>query len=911
MQTLYKLNERLKKIFSYFSIFTIVFGTTFGTINSANAADFDVAAGIIVTKADNNGTGGGTTAVAATDDATATGATAIFDTTDNAFEITILTGDNSEAHTITIQDDAGAAGNTFTITTLTNTANGITVNINSNMDSKGATGGTLLVADGVLLDLLTNADLDVAATIDGASAGVGLLTITGDTHDMNGDIGQTNSLALITVAGDTTEFAEEVNTTTLTITGATTSFAKAVGADTINLNAGTTAIDAAITDDAGTGSAAVVLDDGAGANVLDLGGAVTYKMNTTVQADSEGEINTTIDAVVIDGTIGTSTALIADIDLDGNTTINGNFFADLTHVAAGKTLTAKANNGSTLIELDDATAGVTFSGTSAQTSKIIDGDGAFLGVITASNAAGVTFTTEIGKTNGVDKLIIDGVASPEVIVSLDGNKIGEIDMDTDATLRLAKTITNGQTVFTTTTDMEDTDVATGSKIYMPVNLSNGQTLKLLETVSQDAALTTALNLAIQDTALIDYSAAITDTDDYTVTATNKTDEATASALEVTANDAKGIKQAYTAAINDTVADDAAEEAFKNALNQDGGFSATEDTALAKQVAPQTDTISGSTFGTKAMTGSLQGIMSNRMASLRSGDAFVTGMSAGNGMSVNSGFIQAFGTEAEQKNTTVGSGTQFGYDASSSGIALGFDGITDNGSVVGLSLSMSNTDVDGKGTGKSKNDIDSYTVSVYADKTTDAGYIEGSLTLGLNENNSSRIVNTAGLDRTYKGDYDSEQVSLKIGGGMPNAVGTGFVTPFGSVTATKISTDAYTETSTTANDSLRLRVAQDDVDSVVGTVGLKYHTILDNGGSPMISLAVNNEFGDTTINSSNTYQGGGTAFNTSTDVEELSATLGLGYSFRSDNTTLELAYEADANDDDYLGHYGSIKIVSKF
>ena len=66
-----------------------------------------------------------------------------------------------------------------------------------------------------------------------------------------------------------------------------------------------------------------------------------------------------------------------------------------------------------------------------------------------------------------------------------------------------------------------------------------------------------------------------------------------------------------------------------------------------------------------------------------------------------------------------------------------------------------------------------------------------------------------------------------------------------------------------------------------------------------------------LTATNTYQGGGTAFTTSTDVEELSATLGLGYSFRSDNTTLELAYEADANDDDYLGHYGSIKIVSKF
>ena len=80
---------------------------------------------------------------------------------------------------------------------------------------------------------------------------------------------------------------------------------------------------------------------------------------------------------------------------------------------------------------------------------------------------------------------------------------------------------------------------------------------------------------------------------------------------------------------------------------------------------------------------------------------------------------------------------------------------------------------------------------------------------------------------------------------------------------------------------------------------------------MISLAVNNEFGDNTIESTNTFQGGGTSFKTSTDVEELSATLALGYAFSSDNTTLELSYEADANDDDYLSHYGSIKIVGKF
>ena len=128
-----------------------------------------------------------------------------------------------------------------------------------------------------------------------------------------------------------------------------------------------------------------------------------------------------------------------------------------------------------------------------------------------------------------------------------------------------------------------------------------------------------------------------------------------------------------------------------------------------------------------------------------------------------------------------------------------------GETIGLSASFSTTDVDGKGTGKSKNAIDSYTVSVYADKATDNGYIEGSLTYGINDNTSSRIVNTAGLSRTYTGNYDSQQISLKVGGGAPNEVIDGtFVTPFVSATGTLITTDAYTETSTTASDALRLK-----------------------------------------------------------------------------------------------------------
>ena len=238
-------------------------------------------------------------------------------------------------------------------------------------------------------------------------------------------------------------------------------------------------------------------------------------------------------------------------------------------------------------------------------------------------------------------------------------------------------------------------------------------------------------------------------------------------------------------------------------------------------------------------------------------------------------------------------------------------MTETGATIGLSASFSTTDVSGKGTGKAINAIDSYTVSVYADKATDNGYIEGSLTYGINDNTTSRIVNTAGLNRAYTAAYDSSQLSLKISAGSPTEVSADtYITPFGSFTSSSITTDSYTEKSVTASDNLRLKVDQDDVSSMIGTIGIKAHKVTDQG-TPMISLAINNEFGDTTINSTNTYQGGGTAFKTSTDVEELSATLGLGYSFGNDMTSLNINYEANANEDDYLSHYGTVKIVSKF
>jgi uncharacterized protein with beta-barrel porin domain len=289
------------------------------------------------------------------------------------------------------------------------------------------------------------------------------------------------------------------------------------------------------------------------------------------------------------------------------------------------------------------------------------------------------------------------------------------------------------------------------------------------------------------------------------------------------------------------------------------------------------------------------------------------MSAGAGpLSTNSMFLQAYGSIVAQDDKIVGSGHQAGYDADTAGFAIGVDGISEGGLVLGLSLAIGQTDLNGKGTGKAKNDIDNYSASFYMDKATENGYLEGSVTYGLNNNSASRIINTAGLDRTLKADYDTQQLSVKVGGGVPYEANNGtLVTPFASVTGTIIENDAYTETSDTANDNLRLRVSQDPVNSILGTIGIKASYESANGGVPMASIAFNNEFGDNQIVSSNKYQGGGTKFKTHTAVEEVSATLGLGYTFTNGNTDMNVGYEATANDDDYFGHYGTVKFTTKF
>ena len=887
------------------------------SINAANAHTLSATTdGLTV---DLDGTVGNVNAGLEADQATdlitfTSAATALFMSLDDAeFTIASLTADTANDATITISDD----GNTGRITIVGNVsqadgAGDLIIKGSddaSTLDLEGNVANATGVGAGVIKFQLDNTDtLEMAgatktnaASIDGVAAGEGILKIVGDTNTFSGLIGAVKRIKLINV-DDKAVFSAAVVTATID------SDEIAIFNGTLNAS-GVTNFDGAASEINGDATLTGVM------TVEDI----TLKIGADLTLGATAVLGHANAILAVQNGSATSTITGA---IDGGNAAGGEGKIDITNTATATFASALGGTDAAaqLKQIDvNNNALAVFDGTTDAATLTIEGTATFNAAATGTTIdlnGGIATFNDVMKETASTATTLNADANSSLTfnkahaTASSSNSIDTLTLAAGTEVRFGKAITNGMTVFTTTN--QDATIELTTLMYVPVNLSNGQSVILFTDTDGGGDVDTKVNGALQDNALSDYVADET-SQVVTITSSDKGDAVVGAALGVNTDVARAIKQARNAAISDTNVDGTLEDNFYNALNGENSIAKTVVTTMAEQMAPQNDTIGGSTVAAQAMTGTVQGIISNRMASLRSGDAFVSGVSAGNGMSASSAFIQAFGSEAEQKNIQRKGSTVYGFDSDTSGLAIGFDGITEDGSTVGISASYSTSDVDGKGKGKSQNSIDSYTVSLYADKATEIGYIEGSLTYGLSDNNISRKIDISelSLNRKYKANYDSEQISLKVGGGMPQEVMDGtFVTPFASATITNIATDSYTESSDTANDNLRLTVDQGDVESMVGTIGVKAHMVTD-AGTPMISLAINNEFGDTQISTTNTYKGGGTNFINTTDVEELSATLGLGYSFGNDITSLNLNYEATQNDDEFASHYGSVKIVAKF
>jgi hypothetical protein len=679
------LTGLLKKLFNYFSIFTIVIGSVFGTLNSAYAADGDDGTGEVVNGA----------SISATDangivlDADGNGAIAVSIDPDGS----ITLGKTNDDDAIT-SDSSGALATTITVTD--SDTGGDTLTIAGDIEIGDSDNDDTLVINSTNANILIQNDVVVGAATNTIAFGLGSggnVTMTVD-NDVNEEQG-----IAATINGNAT------NTVTLNITDTVASaelqiFSKAIG--------GTTALDAININPTDDETAEVKFQAGVAATTITLGDAtdaaddtttVTFEAQTAdltiagtidnaVAADetaihvTDATASVAADTITFSGNVGSTIAVdaitVGAATLGGDAIFSGNVSATAFNVLGGNHANEanKADMDGDLtaaVTLNKATADatLTFTGASDQTmTGAIVAAADAEGILSTANTGGtVTFNGAIGTdaakltsatiaasntavfkaATAANTLTINGTAT----IQENDNESEIFAMGAASILYVDKTVTNGEILINEVVNTRPT-IAAGAKIYMPENLSDGQTIKMFEDEDNDglsdhATTLSEMNAALQDNALLDYVSTVDATGNgfNIVTATAKTEVTTATELSVTNNQARALKQALASAISDDTVDGTAEDAMNNALNG-LGYSAIEDSNLAKQVSPQTDLISGSTIAAQAVTGSVQGIMSSRMASLRSGDAyFGSGVAAG-GMSAQSGFIQVFGSIAEQK-----------------------------------------------------------------------------------------------------------------------------------------------------------------------------------------------------------------------------------------------------------------------
>jgi outer membrane autotransporter protein len=279
-------------------------------------------------------------------------------------------------------------------------------------------------------------------------------------------------------------------------------------------------------------------------------------------------------------------------------------------------------------------------------------------------------------------------------------------------------------------------------------------------------------------------------------------------------------------------------------------------------------LSGVGAASLGVTNATGGQISNRLASLRSGVA--TGSEAAQ----NHVWAEGFGVVGNQDNKDG----SFGYETNGGGITFGAD--TDNlveGMNVGSAFSYGKTNVEAKSANSNKTNIDSYVLSAYAGKKLGNDiFVNGQAALGLNKYDLKRDIVGVG---TAKASPDGWQASLKGEVGRDYKAGAWKVTPLAGAQYTYLKVDKYTETGVGAAG---LKVDPKKLNALDLSLGGRVGYDIDVAGgvlTPVLRTAVSSRVGDTGMNSTNQFIGGGSSFATpGIKADRTSLNVGTGLTF---------------------------------
>ena len=219
-----------------------------------------------------------------------------------------------------------------------------------------------------------------------------------------------------------------------------------------------------------------------------------------------------------------------------------------------------------------------------------------------------------------------------------------------------------------------------------------------------------------------------------------------------------------------------------------------------------EAVEGGAVGAMSADSAAASTVNNRQASLR-GAYGISGAVAGDKMSINGFWMQAYDNQTESDDRD---GIE-GFDADTTGIALGADAPLGENMNVGVALSYADTDVEMTGTNEMS--VDSIRLAIYGSYNAESYYLDGQIGYAYNDYDSTRVLFNGDV---VKGDHSGDQYTARIRGGYPIALESGlYVTPIASADYTLLSEDKYSEKGT---GSLEMKMK--DVEALILSVGVK-------------------------------------------------------------------------------------------
>ena len=244
---------------------------------------------------------------------------------------------------------------------------------------------------------------------------------------------------------------------------------------------------------------------------------------------------------------------------------------------------------------------------------------------------------------------------------------------------------------------------------------------------------------------------------------------------------------------------------------------------------------------------------------------------------------------------------YGFDADSSGVAMGAEKFVTEDTYIGLGYAYTNTDIDGF---MRSTDVDTHTAFVYGEYKPSNWYVNGIASYGWSDYSEDKTISGIGV----KADYDVETFGLQAMTGYDMQLKHFVLTPEVGLRYVHISQDGYT-------DSADQKVSGNDSDILTGVIGAKVSKTwtLENGMNikPEARIAATYDLMNDDVNSVVTLANGSAYMVEGDALDRFGMEFGAGVTAEvNDDVEFALGYEGKFRED-YQDHTGLVNLKYKF